>query len=67
MVELTLACASYLFKYLSHRVFSDVFAPDSVPVSLGTYYDDLPTREFIVEDVRVTFKYPPHDGTNCPF
>jgi hypothetical protein len=30
----------------------------SVPVALGTYYDDLPTREFIVEDVRVHFKCP---------
>jgi hypothetical protein len=40
----------------------------SVPVTLGTYYDDLPTREFIVEDVRVNFKYRfPHDLTNRPF
>jgi hypothetical protein len=33
------------------------FIPHSVPVTLGTYDDDLPTREFIVEDVRVPFKY----------
>ena len=55
MVELTLPCASYLSEYILHRVFSDVFVPHSVPVTLGTSDDDLPTREFIVEDVRVNF------------
>ena len=30
----------------------------SVPVTLGTDYDDLPSWEFIVADVRVNFKYP---------
>jgi hypothetical protein len=51
-----------------HREFSDMSSYRSVPVTLGTYYDDLPTREFIVEDVRVNFKYRfSHDGTNCPF
>jgi hypothetical protein len=68
MAELTLACASYLFKCLSHRVFSDVFVPHSVPVTLGTNDNDLPSREFIVADVRVPFKYRfPRDGTNCLF
>ena len=55
MAEPTLACASNLSKKLSHLVFSDVFVPYSVPVAPGTNYDDLPTREFIVEDVRVFF------------
>jgi hypothetical protein len=57
MAELTLACASYPFGYLSRRVFSDIFVPHSVPVTLGTPDDDLPSREFIVADVRVPFKY----------
>jgi len=46
-------------KDLSQHVFSDVFIPHSVPVAPGTYHDDLPTREFIVENVRVTFKFLP--------
>src|ERR1700680_1449528 len=41
---------------VSHRVFSDMFfVPHSVPVTLGTYDDDLPVESFIVEDVRVLF------------
>ena len=55
MVELTLPCAYYLSEYIPSRVCSDVFVPHSVPVILGTSDDNLPTREFIVEDVRVTF------------
>ena len=45
-------------QIFSHCVFSHVFVPHSVPVTLGTHYDDLPTREFIVEDVRVFFRFP---------
>ena len=60
MAEPILACASYLlFNYISQRVFSDAFVPHSVPVAPGTGSGDLPTREFIVEDVRVNFKYRP--------
>jgi hypothetical protein len=39
------------------RVFSDAFISHSVPVTLGTSDNDLPSREFIVQDVRVPFKY----------
>ena len=39
------------------RVFSDAFISHSVPVTLGTSDNDLPTREVIVKDVRVPFKY----------
>jgi hypothetical protein len=55
---------------MSHTAsFSDMFfVPHSVPVALGTYDDNLPVESFIVEDVRVLFKYRfLHDGTDCPF
>jgi len=46
-----------LCKYLSHRVFSDVFESHSVTVAPGTYYNNLPARKFLVEDVLIPFKY----------
>ncbi len=56
-----------LSKCFSHFVFSHAFSPDSVPVAPGTLDNDLPTRNFIVKDVRVPFDPPPLGGTNCPF
>ena len=65
MAEPILACMSY--QYVSHRMFfSYVFVPHSVPVTLGTNDNDLPSREFIVADVRSLYTDPPHDGTNWP-
>ena len=65
MVDSTLACASYLSKYISHRVFSDVFVPHSMPVALGTHDNDLPKVSFTVRNVRVPFEYRfPHDGSD---
>ena len=65
MEEPILACRSY--QCLTLHVFSYVFVPRSVPVTLGTSDNDLPSREFIVEDVSVPFKLiPSHDGTNWP-
>ena len=65
MVDLTLACVSHL--NVSHRIFSDVFVPRSVPVAPGTSDDDLPVENTIlVGDVRVLFKYRFPHGTDCP-
>ena len=64
MTEPTLACASYLSKIF---LFSHVFVPHSMPVTLGTPDDKLPVREFIVEDVRILLDFLSHDGTNCLF
>ena len=59
-----LCVLSYLFKIF---MFSDVFVPHSMPVTLGTPDDKLPVREFIVEDVRIPLDFLSDDGTNCPF
>ena len=48
-------------------MFSHVFVPHSMPVTLGTPDDKLPVREFIVEDVRILLDFLSDDGTNCPF
>ena len=45
---------------LTPHVFSYVFVPRSVPVTLGTPDNELPSREFIVEDVRSLYTDLPH-------